>query len=81
MDFSLVVKKVTAKAVSLEARAAKDGKTVNFWAGDLAFGDNGKAVLPFWTWRLVFTRDEKSVSATFTPDGEGAGWGDAKLAD
>ncbi len=80
MDFSLTVSRITSKTVTLAAKATRDGKSVELWDGELPFGADGVAVLPFWGHRLVLTRAGKTVTAAFTPDGDGAGWFDAKLA-
>ena len=80
LDFTLKVTKITTKAISLEASAARDGKTVVVWTGALAVAADGTAVLPLWTHRLVLTRAGKTVTAAYTPDGDGAGWLEAKLA-
>jgi hypothetical protein len=79
MDLTLTVTKITAKAISLEAKAGRDGKTVIVWSGALAVEADGMAVLPFWSHRLVLTRAGKTVTAAYTPDGDGAGWLEAKL--
>ena len=80
MDLTLTVTKVTPKAITVEAKAARDGKTVTVWGGALALAADGTAVLPFWSHRLVLTRAGKTVTAAYTPDGDGAGWLEAKLA-
>ena len=80
MDFALTVGRIGSKTVSLAAKATKDGKSVALWDGDLPFGADGVAVLPFWGCRLVLTRTGKAVTAAFTPDGDGAGWLNAKMA-
>ncbi len=76
LDFALVVRKVGKTAVSLEADASHDGKFVAFWVGEESFDAQGKAVLPFWTHRLVMTRSGDGVTAAFTADGDGQGWPD-----
>ena len=48
----------------------------------VAYARDGTAVLPFWTHRLVLRRNltgPGGVEASFTADGDGKGWLDAKL--
>jgi hypothetical protein len=74
MEFGLYVEKVTTSYVRLVAEAKWNNKYVDFWAADLPFDDQGKAVLPFWSHRLTVTRAGSGVAAAFTKDGDGAGW-------
>lgn len=81
MKFALVVEQVDQGSVSLEVRANQAGKIVWFWRGHLVFDRYGKAVLPFWNYRLVFTRGTMAAKVAFTPDGDGSGWEAAKLVE
>ena len=79
MDLNFTVKHVGAGGVLLEADARKDGKSVLVWSGELRFDGKDEAVLPFWSHRLKIARKDKHVTAVLTPDGDGAGWDEAKL--
>jgi hypothetical protein len=74
LDFALNVQGIDKTEIDLEAVVTKANRKVTIWSGALTFDSDGKAVLPFWTHRLVLTRDGKSVTAAFTADGDGAGW-------
>ena len=76
VPFSLIVKRLTRSGVALSAEAATGGKTVVFWTGTVTFGPDGKAILPFWTHRLVFTRADDKVLVALAADGQGKGWDD-----
>jgi hypothetical protein len=81
LDFKLMVRRVDAKGVLVDAEATKDGKTEGFWTAHLAFDETGAAILPFWTHRLVLTRSgDHAVKAAFSADGDGKGWFAAILA-
>jgi len=79
MDFTLKLTKVSATGVTLEAVAMRDGQSVTFWSADLPFDGEGKASVPFWTYRLILTRlpDGKALTVVFTPDGDGTPLGGA----
>jgi hypothetical protein len=79
MDLRFTVKRVSAGGVLLEANAQKDGRSVLVWSGELRFDGKDEAVLPFWSHRLKIARKDKHVTAVLTPDGDGAGWDEAKL--
>ncbi|HEY1561505.1 MAG TPA: hypothetical protein VGF71_11520 [Caulobacteraceae bacterium] len=77
MDFTLVVRRVAKSGVDVEAWAAMNGRKTMFWSGELAFDPDGKTVLPFWSHQLALTRQDKTVKAVFTPNGDGRGWMEA----
>lgn len=74
MAFGLYLEKVTDQGVRVTAQAALKGKFIDFWSADLPFDAEGRAVLPFWTHRLLLRRSGAGVTASLTPDGDGAGW-------
>lgn len=78
VDFALVVAEITPTAVTLAATATREGKSVIFWRGALAFDIDGRAVLPCWTQRLVLTRaGAEGVTAALEPSADGRGWAQA----
>jgi hypothetical protein len=97
LDFSLVPTdkpligpykfKITASYINfydvrIEADVIANGHTVRVWDVPLAYAQDGTAVVPFWTHRLVLHRIlGQGVTAELRPDGDGKGWLDAKLAD
>jgi hypothetical protein len=74
MDFGLYVEKITATKVRVLAQAKFNDQYIDFWAADLPFDADGKAVLPSWSYRLTLTRSGAGVVAALTKDGDGAGW-------
>jgi hypothetical protein len=76
IDFRLVVKHIGRGGITLEAVADHNGPHLA-WTSDVLFDDDGHAVLPFWTHRLIFTRSGNGVIALLTSDGDGRGWDDA----
>ncbi len=75
LGLRLIFRGMSARGVILSARASKGGKEVTFWSGDIPFGADGRAVLPFWTHQVVLTRaGSDSVAATFGANGDGRGW-------
>lgn len=74
MDFTLILRRIDGGSAVLEAHAGMDGDRLTFWRGQVAFGADDRAVLPFWTHRLVLTRAGSGVTAAFTADGDGQGW-------
>ena len=74
ISFLLTLNKTGKESVVLEADVSngRDGETL--WRSHLKFDGSGVAVLPFWTHRLVLTRDGDAVSARFERTGDGAGW-------
>lgn len=73
-DFYLVVRRVTAKEVKLTATVNRGKAWEDIWSYSVPFLSNGRAVLPFWSRRLVFTRSGDGVTATFEKDGDGTPW-------
>lgn len=66
---------VKVRAVTLEGRALKDGKSVRLWTRRLEFDAAGRATLPVWSRRLVLARSgEAAVTAVIDEQGDGRGW-------
>jgi hypothetical protein len=71
----------TVYAVVVEIDLMVGRHQVKLLQNQVAYAPDGTAVLPFWTHRLVLRRNSESgggVEASFTPDGDGKGWLDAK---
>ena len=78
MDFGIFLKKVAPQFVEVVAEAKFEGHYDDFWIAVLPFDDQGRAILPFWDYRLTLTRSAGGVTATFTKDGNGTGWSEVK---
>jgi len=69
-------------AVMVEIDVVVGHQRVELLEIPVAYARDGTAVLPFWTHRLVLRRNivgPGGVEASFTSDGDGKGWLDAKL--
>jgi hypothetical protein len=76
LTLELKVDTVDDKGVVLSAWVSQPDKLpVVIWRGRESFGQDGRAILPFWTRSLVLTRDGRAVKATWAP-GDGRGWVD-----
>ncbi|HEX4184183.1 MAG TPA: hypothetical protein VHY34_13090 [Caulobacteraceae bacterium] len=73
-DVYLVVRNITATDVRLEAVLNYGKEWEDIWAYSLPFDSNGRAVLPFWSRRLVLTRAGDGVSTNLEDGGDGTGW-------
>ena len=86
MDLALEALVIEQDHVMLRATASREGRKVVFWTRQLPFDSSGRAVLPFWSKRLVMTRsydksgDRYLVSLALTDDGAGDGWIDQRPA-
>ena len=78
MDFEMKLVGVDARMARLEAAVSRNGERVVLWRGAARFSSEGRAVLPFWSARLLLARDGKGVRATWATDGDGQGWTAAK---
>lgn len=73
-EVSLRVDRISKKAVELSAVARRDKTQIPFWKGATLFDGSGRAVLPFWTSRLIMTREGKGISVVLQEGGDGTGW-------
>jgi hypothetical protein len=71
VDVTFQAVKFTKAGVQLEAVAARGADRVTFWQGFVRLDADGRGALPFWTRRLQLQKTEKTLSAQFTPDGDG----------
>ena len=74
MGFGLAVRKISDSGVVLEAVVNQGSDYETLWKQTVAFDASGRAILPFWTHRLILTRTGKDLAVAFTPDGDGTGW-------
>jgi hypothetical protein len=73
LGFVLVLKKLAAASLVVEAQVdnGHDGETL--WKRTLSTDGDGRTVLPFWSYRIVITRTGAGVTAALTKDGDGQG--------
>ena len=81
MRFALVLRKVTATTIGVEATVTRANDTETIWQDALPRGPDGSAILPLWTRRLVLRPDASGVAVTLSSDGDGAGWRYVHLPD
>lgn len=75
LSFALVVEKVRPAKVTLAAQITQGGESAVVWRGAEIFDADGRAVLPFWTKRLVLTRGDTGIKGMWE-QGDGRGWTD-----
>jgi hypothetical protein len=76
MDFALRIESLDPLGVQLAAVASRDGAELVFWNCFVRFDESGKAVVPFWTHRLILRLQGDAVTAVYVPGGDGKGLGD-----
>jgi hypothetical protein len=67
VDFTLEMRNLTNKSVSLVAIGRRGGEQHQFWRNDLDFDAKGEASLRIWNYRLVLTRTKGGVTARYAP--------------
>lgn len=83
MDLVLEALTIEPDRVRLRATVQRAGEKTPIWTGDVAFGPDGRAVLPFWSKWLILKRtydkdgDRYLVEPSLQGGGPGAGWLDA----
>lgn len=74
VDYMIRIAALNDKRVKLEAVARRGEEEVVFWTGAIDFDAAGKAILPFWTKKLILTRSDGTVQARLEDTGNGEGW-------
>jgi hypothetical protein len=73
MDFRLALRKLRPDQIILEAFVASGRDEETLWRRAIPFGADGRAVVPFWSHRLILTREPGGVSVHLAADGDGSG--------
>ena len=67
VDFSLEIRGLNDKRVSLTAFGRQSGEQQELWRNDLDFDAKGEARLGLWNYRLVLTKTKDGVTARYEP--------------
>ena len=82
MTFKVQLVYADSDRLRLQVVAERDGKKVVIWNGVEEYDASGRAVLPFWSKRLIMThqydksRESYTVQAVLASDGTGGSWRD-----
>lgn len=89
-ELEITIADLTRSRIEVEARAVRDGKRVLVMKRELKFDGDGKATLPLWSRRAVFTRPAKErdevetrstpklVTVSLDDQGDGHSWRDGE---
>jgi hypothetical protein len=74
IGFALAVRRINKTSIVLEAVVNRGADFETLWKKALPLDGERRAILPFWTHRLVITTTGDGMTVAFLPDGDGRGW-------